>query len=72
MHALERHAAFAHGGSAAFHGAGAHVASGEDAGAARLQRAGRASTVFPRGRTDYCVAGANEALFIALDLGRQP
>ena len=51
MHSLHGHAAFAHGGGAALHRTRTDVARGENAGAARLQRAGRATSVLPSGRT---------------------
>src|SRR5271165_3093134 len=72
MHSLDRHATLAYCGGAAFHRAGAHVARGEDAWAARLQRPRQTADAFPRGSVDDCVAGFYKALFIALDLERQP
>ena len=72
MHALNRHAAFTHGGGAAFDRAGADIPGGEDAGAARLQRAGCAGGIFPGGCGGDGVTGFDEASFVALDLGREP
>src|SRR5271166_2240901 len=72
VHTLDRHATLAYCGGAAFHRAGAHVACGEDAWAARLQRPRQTADAFPCGSVDDCVAGFYKALFIALDLERQP
>src|ERR1700737_2383640 len=44
----------------------------KDAWPARLQRPWRTAYALPCGRVDDRVAGFDETLFIALDLGRQP
>ena len=67
VHALDRHATLAYCGGATFHGAGTHIACGEDAWPARLQRPGQTAHGFPRGRVDNRVDGFYKALFIALD-----
>src|ERR1700730_9623821 len=63
VHTLARHATLAYCGGAAFHRTGAHVACGEDAWAARLQRSRQTADTFPRGSVDDCVAGFYKALF---------
>jgi hypothetical protein len=72
VHALDRHSALAHRRAAALYRAEAHVARSEDAWHARLQRPRRTAYALPRGRVDDRVAGFDEAIFIALDLRRQP
>jgi len=72
MHSGDRHASLAHGCRTAFDRAGAYVAGGKNARAAGLQRSGRAVHPFPCGRAGDRMPGLDEALFIALDVGRQP
>jgi hypothetical protein len=69
VHARDRYAAFADSSGAAFHGAGAHIACGENTGRAGLERPGHARARVPRRRIGNCGSGFDEAFFVAFNLG---
>ncbi len=70
MHARNRHASFADRSCAAFHRAGAHIASGENTGQAGLKRARRTRAPFPGGRMSGRSSGFDKTFFVALYLER--
>src|SRR5260370_24652839 len=72
VHALDRHAALAHCGGAAFHRTGAHVACSKDSWPTRLQLPRQTAHPFPGRRVDDFVTGFDHALFITLDLSLHP
>src|SRR5713226_3899633 len=72
MHPRDRHPALAHCGGTALNGAGANVADGKNAWLAGFQWPRQTAHGFP-GRGAYnSVAGFNETLFVAIDLGGKP